>query len=343
MNAVMAKQENKEEIQLAVPGLGERLRAARLACNLDTAKLAARIHLTSDVVDALERDDYSDMPARVFVRGYVRNYARAVNLPSESVLAQFDRQWPEDDYQVCFDESPRLAADPHPRRRWPRLVTWLVVTAIVGSMLIWWQGYLERYLTQWNGDTATTRVTMPSEQSVGMTDDQAESAVSLTSNDAPAEPAPGDTHTLELPVPVRASVTEPASPPASTSETAGEPVGETPVQPEVGTPVAETVTAEPAVPVATPETTAAALEPADAPPQVVVRFLGDSWVDIRDSQREYKLVGIMKRGTERRLGGTPPYTVVLGNARAVGLRVNGEPYDLTRHVRRNVARFTLEP
>jgi cytoskeleton protein RodZ len=84
-------------------------------------------------------------------------------------------------------------------------------------------------------------------------------------------------------------------------------------------------------------------EPTGALPQVVVRFLGDSWVDIRDSQREYKLVGIMKRGTERRLGGTPPYTVVLGNAHAVELRVNGEPYDLTRHTRRNVARFTLEP
>jgi cytoskeleton protein RodZ len=341
----MEKHEDKGEIQLAVPGLGERLRSARMACNLDMAKLAARIHLTSDVVEALERDDYSEMPARVFVRGYVRNYARAVNLPSESVLAQFDRQWPEEDYQVHFDESPRLAADPHSHRRWPGLVTWLVVMVVVGLTLIWWQGYLDRYVTQWQDGTATTQVTAPSEQPAGtVAGEQAESAVSQTLNGEPPMPVSDNTHSLALPLPpVTASASEPESPPASTSETAGESAGETPAEQVASTPAAETVTAESPVRAASPVASEAVSEPTGALPQVVVRFLGDSWVDIRDSQREYKLVGIMKRGTERRLGGTPPYTVVLGNAHAVELRVNGEPYDLTRHTRRNVARFTLEP
>ncbi len=342
MNAVMVKHDNKGEIQLAVPGLGERLRSARMACNLDMAKLAARIHLTSDMVDALERDDYSEMPARVFVRGYVRNYARAVNLPAESVLAQFDRQWPEEDYQVRLDESPRLAADPHPHRRWPGLVTWLVVIVVVGLTLVWWQGYLDRYLAQWQEGTATTQTTALSEQPAGtIVGDQTESAVSLTSNGAPAS---DDTRSLALPLPpVKASVTEPASPPAPTGETAGESEGETSVQQAASTPATETITTESPAFAATPVATEAAPEPTGAPPQVVVRFLDDSWVDIRDSSRKYKLVGIMKRGTERHLGGTPPYTVVLGNASAVELQVNGEPYDLARHTRRNVARFTLEP
>ena len=342
MNAVMAKQENKGEIQLAVSGLGERLRSARMACNLDMAKLAARIHLTSDLVDALERDDYSEMPARVFVRGYVRNYARAVNLPAESVLAQFDRQWPEEDYQVRLDESPRLAADPHPRRRWPGLVTWLVVLAVVGLTLMWWQGYLDRYLTQWQEGTATTQVTAPSEQPSGtIAGDPAGSADSLPLNGAPAS---DDTRSLALPLPpVKVSATEPAPLPAATSETAGESAGDAPVRQPASTPTAETVAAESPALAATPVAKEAVPEPTGAPPQVVVRFLDDSWVDIRDSRREYKLIGIMKRGTERRLGGTPPYTVVLGNARAVELRVNGEPYDLARHTQRNVARFTFEP
>jgi len=343
----MAKhEENKGEIQLAVPGLGERLRSARMACNLDMAKLAARIHLTSDVVEALERDDYSDMPARVFVRGYVRNYARAVNLPSESVLAQFDRQWPEEDYQVHFDESPRLAADPHPQRRWPGLVTWLVVMAVVGLTLMWWRGYLDRYLTQWQEGSVTTQATAPSEQPAGTpAGEPAESAVSLTRNGEPAMPASDDSHTLALPLPpVETAASEPASPPAASSETAAGPsADETPVQQAASTPPAEPVQTEPAVPAATPETSTTPPEPADASPRVVIRFADDSWVEIRDSRREYKLIGIMKRGTEHRLGGTPPYTVVLGNAHAVELRVNGEPYDLTRHTRRNVARFTLEP
>ncbi|RMG37440.1 MAG: helix-turn-helix domain-containing protein, partial [Gammaproteobacteria bacterium] len=140
MSALMAEQEQNEGIQLAVPGLGDRLRAARMACNLDLAKLAARIHLTADVVDAIERDDYAEMPARVFVRGYVRNYARAVNLPAESVLAQFDRLWPDEQQGVKRQEPPSLASDVSARRRWPRLVTWLVVLAAIGLPLVWWQG-----------------------------------------------------------------------------------------------------------------------------------------------------------------------------------------------------------
>lgn len=287
MNAVTAKQENEGETRLTVPGMGERLRSARMACNLDMAKLAARIHLTADVVDALEHDDYSEMPARVFVRGYVRNYARAVNLPVGSVLAQFNRQWPEEDYQGLLDKSPRLEADPHLRRRWPGVVIWLVV---VGLMLMWWQGYLDRYFTRWQEGPETTPVAASSGQS------------SNRVADAPVA------ETVEAESPAFA-----ASPPAA--ETVSETKPESEPEPE----------------------------PTGVSSEVVVRFLGDSWVDIRDSRRKYKLIGIMKRGTERRLGGTPPYTVVLGNARAVELRVDGEPYDLARHIQRNVARFTLEP
>ncbi len=327
MNAVMAKQENKGEIQLAVPGLGERLKAARMACNLDLAKLAARIHLTSDVVDALERDDYSDMPARVFVRGYVRNYARTVNLPAESILAQFDRQWPEEDYHVQLDESPRLAADPHPRRRWPGVMTWLVVLVIVGLTLVWWQGYLDDYLQRWERDTTTP----PPAAS------------------QPAAPAETDTPTM-APVPATdtgGALMLPLPPAPAATEEPAEPVGETASlsvasQPEsmplVDT-AAETATAEERP----PETASGNPQVVGTAPEVVVRFLEDSWVDIRDSRREYKLIGIMKQGTERRLGGTPPYTVVLGKAQAVELQVNGRRYDLTPHIQNNVARFTLDP
>ena len=44
----------------------------------DLAKIASELHLTSAVVAALEADDYSEIQARVFVRGYLRNYARIV-------------------------------------------------------------------------------------------------------------------------------------------------------------------------------------------------------------------------------------------------------------------------
>jgi hypothetical protein len=51
----------------------------------------------------------------------------------------------------------------------------------------------------------------------------------------------------------------------------------------------------------------------------------------------------MKAGSEHRLGGESPYKVVIGNARAADIRVDGESFDLAPYTESNVARFTLKP
>jgi cytoskeleton protein RodZ len=77
--------------------------------------------------------------------------------------------------------------------------------------------------------------------------------------------------------------------------------------------------------------------------QIVMSFNAPSWVDVRDSERKFKLFGEMPKGTRRVLGGEPPYKLVVGNAQAVSMTVNGQPYDITRYAKGNVARFTLDP
>ena len=72
-------------------------------------------------------------------------------------------------------------------------------------------------------------------------------------------------------------------------------------------------------------------------------FSGPCWVDIRDSGGGFKLFGEMGKGDRRVLGGTPPYSLILGNTAAVSITVGGEPYDLDGIARGNVARFTLDP
>ena len=72
-------------------------------------------------------------------------------------------------------------------------------------------------------------------------------------------------------------------------------------------------------------------------------FSGPCWVDIRDSTRKFKLFGEMGKGDRHVLEGTPPYSVILGNAAAVEITVAGEPLDIGTIARGNVARFTLDP
>ena len=121
-------------------------------------------------------------------------------------------------------------------------------------------------------------------------------------------------------------------------------VGTPPAQPSAGaaqdpapeqTAVATSATVEAAVPQGAPVV--------DGTQQIVMSFTGPCWVDVRDSERKFKLFGEMPKGSRKVLGGKPPYKMVIGNAKMVDITVNGKRFDLTPYAKGNVARFTLNP
>ncbi len=48
---------------------------------------ATRVPVTS--VERIEADQFDELPGEVFVRGFLKSYARAVNLPPDEVLARY--------------------------------------------------------------------------------------------------------------------------------------------------------------------------------------------------------------------------------------------------------------
>lgn len=75
-----------------LPGFGPRLKAGREQKNLALAEVAAKLKLTARQVEALEEEDLSHLPSEVFVRGFVRNYARLVDVEVDSLIAPLDVQ-----------------------------------------------------------------------------------------------------------------------------------------------------------------------------------------------------------------------------------------------------------
>ncbi|HKD53536.1 MAG TPA: RodZ domain-containing protein [Steroidobacteraceae bacterium] len=70
-------------------------------------------------------------------------------------------------------------------------------------------------------------------------------------------------------------------------------------------------------------------EPAAAAPAAGARlnlsFSAPSWVEVSDASGRRLLGGLIASGVTREVPGTPPLHVVLGNAAAVTLQLNGEP------------------
>lgn len=69
-------------------GPGARLATAREAQGLSLGDVARQLKLAVRQVEALERDDYALYPSRVYLRGFLRSYARLLRLDLEHQIAQ---------------------------------------------------------------------------------------------------------------------------------------------------------------------------------------------------------------------------------------------------------------
>jgi cytoskeleton protein RodZ len=87
---------------------GRELTTAREGCGLSVADIARQLKLSPWQVEALEAGDYRRLPGAVFVRGFIRNYARLVKLDSAPLLASAEPRLPQTTHAV--PEMPRSVA-----------------------------------------------------------------------------------------------------------------------------------------------------------------------------------------------------------------------------------------
>ena len=109
-----------------------RLSQARLAQNLTTADVARRLKLSVWQVEALESGQYQQLPGAVFVRGFIRNYARLLNLDPEELVHAATGLLPQ---SVPRAEAPPSRDIPFPSaggRRWRR---YAVAAAVIVTLL----------------------------------------------------------------------------------------------------------------------------------------------------------------------------------------------------------------
>jgi cytoskeleton protein RodZ len=121
---------------------GARLRDARMAAGWSIDAVALQLKLAPRQVQALEDDDYAQLPGRTFVRGFMRNYARLVRLDPDAVLASL----PDAGSASSLDHPSiglstramgEMPADLHGKSRPARWIIPLVLVAIVAIAIIY--------------------------------------------------------------------------------------------------------------------------------------------------------------------------------------------------------------
>lgn len=297
------------------PSVGEQLRAAREARQMSASGIAQMLKLSVRQVDALEIDDWSTLPGATIVRGFIRNYARLVDLDSDALMAQLDAlrtpKSPDLDLLIATNNAALPRTGGMGRRDLAVVLSGLMLAGL--ALLAYFfvpQEFWQAKLAEWNS------VLAPAPPPVPAPEPEPEPATAAGNVDpSPLAPVSEQTVPSGTPPAADAGVPEKTAPPA--------------------VPPVPSVSAVPVVDVKTNQ-------PAPAGSGLKLIFARPSWVEIRDRSGQVVFSQLNPAGSEREIEGQPPFALIVGNASGVTVRYKGKNVELDQRSKEDVARLNLE-
>ncbi|NOZ51781.1 MAG: helix-turn-helix domain-containing protein [Gammaproteobacteria bacterium] len=321
---------------LVEPPAWERLRQAREQRQLGQADIAAELRLDLSLVNALEEGNFSKLPEAVYTAGYVRAYARLIDLPPDEIVAKYTNA--ESDHRTNDiagrEEIParyRQLATALPKsfsvavsrgdNSMLRYVILLVCLVVV--LIILWQWQAANNNSTNNDVTNPTsididagleqRTTTPLEVSAP------ELPTSVSVVDEVSKPKPFSTKSVKLAIPQQGGSLS-ARVDGSQSD---KPLSE-----------------QQARSLGTQRSALANMSPQTE--SISLHFAKDSWIDIRDSTGKRLIRRLGLAGASKTVTGMAPFEVLIGYGPGVKIEYNGQPFDFSKFQSKRVARFTLE-
>src|SRR5437764_12345657 len=145
----MSDQETPQNNELAA--FGEELRREREIRGISLKEIADATKISRRFLDAIERNDHKTLPAPVFTRGFVREYARYLGLNAEEMVNRYNYAAAGDDRIEQSTHLDRLVAPkvieapprqpkglPSPFARIDRNIYLLILVTVALAGVIWW-------------------------------------------------------------------------------------------------------------------------------------------------------------------------------------------------------------
>lgn len=347
-----------------IDGPGTILRRAREEKGLDIAAVAAMLHLSEFKIKAIEADDFDSLPEPVFVRGYLKNYARIVDEKAEPVLDAYTNFSSEPDIpeQKLVESDGEIEV--HNKPDLVKIITIVVVVALISIPLFWWWSDLEQLAQDIVGSEKVAKSELPvlpsepeSEKEIGLPNAIPLELSEIGDTDKPVveevveeervkatietKPEVSAIKELQLPESQIKPLDIPPQPVVAEIKPEPKPIAKPKpkpkVEPVVKKPASTSATKSISIPVPKP-----APKPAPVEQGVWFKFVESGWVKVRDAKNRVILIGEHNKGAIKKLGSVMPYKVVLGNSKAVKVEINGKVVNVDRYSSGGVARFTID-
>lgn len=296
------------------PGYGQQLAQARAGKELSVVDVAAKLKLTVRQVEALEAEDESLLPAKVFLRGFVRNYARLVDLNPDDLIAPVDAQATVAETITAPSEGLSLSKSGVRR--------WVVAPLVILGVFVLFVAVLYQWLRQ-GEEALVPDATTSSGHNVALP------------TVVPPAPVPNPSAGLSMHQEVENRSEQSAVQPAPATSAAVAP-GPTAAmsEPPPKVVVSGKVEAQPKTEAPTSSASAGGH---------VLRFqtTQDAWIQVVDGEGK-RYSKLIRAGGSDSISGAAPFKLVVGEAAQVRLTYDGQPIDLTPFIGQRVARLTLE-
>ena len=320
---------------------GAQLRAAREALGYTLEQASRHLHLDMQTIVSIESDQYPAHIPTTYLRGYLRAYAKWLEVPADAVVASFKTPTDSDSNLSGLQSLSSLpvgSANSAKRLGFMAVVI-VALVLIAGALYVFVPQIVSNVESVFSAKDSKALESAPIE-SKNLTEGE------LSLNLAPAtDLATGADSVGELSTDGGSSTValdntnSTVLPNASTS-------GQSTNDPSNSAAAATAKT--PSSSTAAIKSNSTAIEVSQSTHALPgtsevlqLAFNGDCWVRVTDANGEVLAIGTKPMGHRMRLSGPAPLSVVLGNPSVVELLHNGRPVDLSRYPSGSPASLTI--
>ncbi len=328
IDAVDNKQLDDLSEDMEMIGPGQILSEAREKASLTVEYIANRLNFKVKLVECIEQDIFDPKLPATYNRGYLRSYAKLVNVDVSEVLSAYDMldvaEVQRSEMQSFSNLTEKQAE--HSRIMW---LSYIIAAVLFGLMIMWWLQEPKQGADENVGNEEV--VSTPASVIVNQAD-------STEENNTEEEGIELDDGSESIQIP--SDIVEDTSEDVINQASLDEDISNTDtLEAQVSTldgAVSENVSN--AAPVLT---RVESIEESAAIDTAIFTFSGDCWVNIFDATGERIAWGVKKSGYIMTVIGQAPLKITLGKPELADIEFNGEAIDLSEFNVGNIAKFTL--
>ena len=268
--------------------IGELLKVEREKQGVSTKQIATALNLPERFILYLESGEFDKLPGNTFVRGYIRNYVKHLNLNNEQEIISLFEQQVEPEVKegrtLDFKQIKRLKSISN-SIYW--LISFVVCLVLAGVLFLIWQHYISSKINEQSMEAVATSINTVAEAD--------RNTIVNTNNTQTIIPLSNIDNSIE--------VTDPQETESLDSEAA-----DTEIQ-------TSDLSSEPDV----------AVNVKKGEGRVQATFSANCWVSIKDATGKEVIQGVYSPKKSIDITGKEPFDVMIGAPNTISLTYNGKP------------------